>query len=54
MAFLVYKVSGEVMAKFRQNPDLCRKIKSVQISPDSATQLSSDSRNSEIAGRLES
>jgi hypothetical protein len=29
----VYKVSGEVMAKFCQNPDLCRKVKSIQISP---------------------
>jgi hypothetical protein len=32
MAFFVYNVSGEVMAKFCQNPDLCRKVKSVQIS----------------------
>jgi hypothetical protein len=33
MAFFVYKVSGEVMAKFYQNPDLCQNIKSAQISP---------------------
>jgi intein-encoded DNA endonuclease-like protein len=32
-AFFVYKVSREVMAKFCQNPDLCGKVKSVQISP---------------------
>jgi hypothetical protein len=31
-AFFVYKVSTEVIAKFCQNPDLCRKVKSVQIS----------------------
>jgi hypothetical protein len=29
----IYNISGEVMAKFCQNPDLCRKVKSVQISP---------------------
>jgi hypothetical protein len=33
MIFLVYKVSGEVMAKFHQNPDLCRKVRYVQIFP---------------------
>jgi hypothetical protein len=32
MKFFVYKVSGEVMAKFCQNPDLCQKVKSAQIS----------------------
>jgi hypothetical protein len=32
-AFFIYKVSREVKAKFCQNPDLCRKLKSVQISP---------------------
>jgi hypothetical protein len=32
MAFFVYKVSGKVMKKFHQNPDFCRKVKSVQIS----------------------
>jgi hypothetical protein len=31
-AFFVYKVSREAMAKFCQNPDLRRKVKSVQIS----------------------
>jgi hypothetical protein len=31
--FFIYKISGEVMAKFHQNPDLFRKDKSVQISP---------------------
>jgi hypothetical protein len=34
------------MTKFRQNPNLCQKVRSVQISPDSATQPFSDSRNS--------
>jgi hypothetical protein len=29
-----------------QNPDLCRKVKSAQFLPNSATRLSSDSRNS--------
>jgi hypothetical protein len=33
MVFFVYKVFGEVMTKFRQNHDLCRKVKYVQISP---------------------
>jgi hypothetical protein len=33
MTFFVYKVSGEVMVKFCQNPDLYRKVKSAQISP---------------------
>jgi hypothetical protein len=33
MAFFVYKVCGEVMTKFCQNLDLCRKVKSTQISP---------------------
>jgi hypothetical protein len=33
MAFFIYKVSREVMAKFCQNTNLCRKVKSVQISP---------------------
>jgi hypothetical protein len=32
MAFFVYKVSGEVIAKFYQNLDLCQKVKYVQIS----------------------
>jgi hypothetical protein len=32
-AFFIYKVSREVMAKFHQNPDLCRKVKSIHISP---------------------
>jgi hypothetical protein len=35
MAFFIYKVSGEVMAKFRQNLDLCQKVKSVQFFPNS-------------------
>jgi hypothetical protein len=42
MATLVFKVSGEVMAKFCQNPDLCRKVKSAQISlmmPVASTQI---------------
>jgi hypothetical protein len=30
---LVYKVPGEFMAKFCKNPNLCRKVKSAQISP---------------------
>jgi hypothetical protein len=32
-AFLINKVSGKVMAKFHQNSDLYRKVKSAQISP---------------------
>jgi hypothetical protein len=32
MTTLAFKVSGEVMANFFQNPDLCRKVKSAQIS----------------------
>jgi hypothetical protein len=32
MTTLVYKVSKEVMVKFWQNPDLCQKVKSTQIS----------------------
>jgi hypothetical protein len=31
--FFVYKVPRDVMVKFRRNPDLCQKIKYVQISP---------------------
>jgi hypothetical protein len=54
MAFFVYKVSGEVMTKFCQNSDLCQKVRSVQISTDSATRPSFDIRNSEIADHLES
>jgi hypothetical protein len=33
MAFFVYKLSGELMAKFCQKHDLCQKVKSDQISP---------------------
>jgi hypothetical protein len=29
MKIFIYKVSGEVIAKFYQTPDLCRKVKSV-------------------------
>jgi hypothetical protein len=36
---LVFKVYGEVMAKFHQNPNLDRKVESVQNS-DSANRLS--------------
>jgi hypothetical protein len=36
---LVFKVSGEVMEKFHQNPDLDRKVESAQNS-DSANQSS--------------
>jgi hypothetical protein len=36
---LVFKVSGKVMAKFCQNPDLDRKVESTQNS-DSANQSS--------------
>jgi hypothetical protein len=32
MATLVFKVSGEVMAKFHQNPDLAPKVESAQNS----------------------
>jgi hypothetical protein len=31
MTFFVYKVSGEVMAKFHQKPDLYRMVQSAQI-----------------------
>jgi hypothetical protein len=31
-AFFIYKVFVDVAVKFCQNPDLCRKVKSVQIS----------------------
>jgi hypothetical protein len=44
--FFAYKVSREVMAKFRQNPDLCREVRSVQIFRYSATRPFSDSRKS--------
>jgi hypothetical protein len=30
MTFFIYKVSSEVMAKFHQNPDLCRNGESAQ------------------------
>jgi hypothetical protein len=39
METLVFKVSGKVMAKFHQNPDLDRKVESVQNS-DSANRSS--------------
>jgi hypothetical protein len=33
VTFFICKVSGEVMVKFYQNPDLCWKVRSAQISP---------------------
>jgi hypothetical protein len=53
MAFFVYKFSVEVILKFRQNPDLSRKVRSVQIFPNSATRPSFDGRNSKAADHLE-
>jgi hypothetical protein len=53
-AIFIYNVSEKVIAKLRQNPDLCHKVQSVQISPDSATRLISDSLNSKLTDRLES
>jgi hypothetical protein len=48
------QVSGEVMVKFCQNPDLWQRVKSVQKLWNSAIRPTSNSRNSEIADRLES
>jgi hypothetical protein len=42
----IYKVFGEVMAKFCEDPDLCRKVQYVQIFLDSATRPIFDFLNS--------
>jgi hypothetical protein len=42
------------MVKFHQKPDLRQKVWSVQIFSISVTRPTSDSRNSEVADRLES
>jgi hypothetical protein len=52
-AFVIYKVSEKVIAKLCQNPDLCHKVQSVQISADSATRPISDSLNSKLTDHLE-
>jgi hypothetical protein len=52
MITLVFKVFGEVVAKFCQNSDLCRKFKSAQ-NYDSTNRSGSDSHKTQIANRLE-
>jgi hypothetical protein len=42
--FFIYKVSGEIMAKFHKKPDLYRKVQSAR-NADSATGRVSDGRN---------
>jgi hypothetical protein len=53
MTCFVYKVSGEVMAKFCQKLDSYRKVQYAQKYADSATSRVSDYRNSQIANCLE-
>jgi hypothetical protein len=52
--FSIYEVSGEVMEKFCQETNLCRRVRSVEKISNSATWPSFVSSYSEVADRLES
>jgi hypothetical protein len=52
VTFFVYKVSGDVMAKFHQKTVLYRKVWSTR-NADSATGRVSDCRNSQITNRFD-
>jgi hypothetical protein len=45
VTFFIYEVSGEVMAKFHQKPDLRRKVRSARNFSISALRPTSDGRN---------